>query len=499
MRKKKLLYNTIASLGQEIVTLLCGFILPRFFLMYYGSTVNGLISSITNFLGFVTFLDLGVGAVVQSALYKPLADEDKSGINKIMISARKFFRNIARILLIYIVGLIIIYPFFVSDSFDFVFVASMIVILGINSFAQYYFGVVNQMLLNADQKAYIQLFLQAGTVLLNTIVCIILMQNGCSIHVVKLVTVGIYILRPMGMWLYVKKNYEIDYNDKYEGEPIRQKWNGLAQHIAAVVLDNTDMIVLTCFSTLENVSIYSVHYMVTNGVRRILEKVSTGMQALIGNMYAQKETQKLIETFSVYEWMMHKLITFLFTCTGILIVPFIGIYTQDITDVNYNVPVFAVTLTLAQAVYCIRVPYNMLVKAAGHFKETQISAIVEVCINVIITLAVVIRYGLIGVAVGTLLAMLYRTLYLGRYSLKEILQQSQRTMWQNLLFDIVICALTYLATSFLFDLNVGSYIEWIKVAIGVALVCFLITAVIEALFSRDKLLKVKEYLKNRKK
>ena len=37
------------------------------------------------------------------------------------------------------------------------------------------------------------------------------------------------------------------------------KRQGFAQHISAVVLDKTDIIVLTVFSTLENVSIYGVY------------------------------------------------------------------------------------------------------------------------------------------------------------------------------------------------------------------------------------------------
>ena len=71
MRKKKLIYNTISSLIFQVTTIVCGFILPRLILNAFGSNVNGLVNSITQFLGIISFLELGVGAVVQSALYKP--------------------------------------------------------------------------------------------------------------------------------------------------------------------------------------------------------------------------------------------------------------------------------------------------------------------------------------------------------------------------------------------------------------------------------------------
>ena len=70
--KKKLLMNTSASLIFEISTIVTGFIIPRLILSSYGSEVNGLVNSITQFLGIISFLELGVGSVIQSSLYKPL-------------------------------------------------------------------------------------------------------------------------------------------------------------------------------------------------------------------------------------------------------------------------------------------------------------------------------------------------------------------------------------------------------------------------------------------
>ena len=75
-REKKLLFNTSFSLVHQVVTIICGFILPRFFLECYGSEANGLVASIGEFLSFIGLAELGVGAVVTSALYKPLANND---------------------------------------------------------------------------------------------------------------------------------------------------------------------------------------------------------------------------------------------------------------------------------------------------------------------------------------------------------------------------------------------------------------------------------------
>ena len=66
-RGKKLALNTVTSLLLQIVSVLSGFILPRLILGAFGTNVNGLVNSISQFLGVITLLDLGVGAVVQSS------------------------------------------------------------------------------------------------------------------------------------------------------------------------------------------------------------------------------------------------------------------------------------------------------------------------------------------------------------------------------------------------------------------------------------------------
>lgn len=84
-------------------------------------------------------------------------------------------------------------------------------------------------------------------------------------------------LVPFLVYLYVRSHYKIDKHIKYTKEPIAQKWNGIAQHVAAVILDGTDTIVLTLFATLSDVSIYSVYYLVVKGVKQLFLSMTNGM------------------------------------------------------------------------------------------------------------------------------------------------------------------------------------------------------------------------------
>jgi len=486
LRAKKLALNTITSLLLQVISVLSGFILPRLILGAFGSSVNGLVNSISQFLGVITLLDLGVGAVVQSSLYKPLAENNRNEISKIYASANKFFKRLAMMLLIYVSVLLFVYPLIVNKDFGFIYSATLIASICISSFAQYYFGIVNSLLLSADQKGYIQYTAQIITIVLNTIACAVLIFLGCSIQIVKLTTSLIFLLKPLYLVLYVKNNYDIDRNTEYSEEPIKQKWNGMAQHFAAYVLSGTDNIVLTLFSTLANVSIYSVYNIVIIGVKNALLSMTNGFQSLIGEMLAKKETEKLINFFGYVEWILHTGTTLVFGCTGVLLVSFVKVYTSGIDDADYIQPLFAILITIANAGHCLRLPYNIMILAAGHYKQTQSNYIIAMVLNIVISIATVKLWGLIGVAIGTLIAMFYQTVWMAWYDSKNIINWPFKTFLKQCGVDAITVIIASLAT-FKIPLLSVSYRAWFIQAIEVFAIWCVIVLIINLIFYKDKL------------
>ena len=493
-RKKKLLLNTFAGIFKQMVTVICGFILPRYMLLYYGSSVNGLISSITHFLSFISLLDMGVGAVIQANLYKPLAEKNEEQISLILKSSERFFRRLAYIFIVYIIVLCFAFPSMVE--FGAWYTVSLLLIISVSTLAQYFFGMTYQLLLNADQRSYVQLVLAIGTVILNTVFAIVLMKMGASIHVVKLMTAVVYVLRPLGQMVYVHRHYNINKNIKLVGEPIKQKWNGFSQHLAAVVCQNIDVAVLTLFSSLKNVSIYSVYYNVTNGVEQVIMTAATGLEALFGNMIANGEREKLLKTFDAVEWIIHTGVTFVFTVAAITIVPFISVYTRGITDANYIAPMFGMLLVAAYGAECLRVPYFRVIKAAGHFKETQNGAFISAGLNIVITIGMVFRFGLIGAAIGTLVAMVYHTCYFVWYLKKNILQRSAIYFIKYVVTDIIVAIVSYWLTRGL-SLSVSSYLSWVVLAIEVTLIVIIVTSVVNIVAYRNQLKNVVSLMRKR--
>lgn len=473
-RKKKFILNSCSGLFKQLITFICGFVMTKAILSYYGSSLNGLVASITQFLGFIGFLELGIGPVIQSNLYKPLAEKDEDQISRIVKASNRFFNTIGCIFIGYIIVLCVIFPVYINSDYDYMFTASLILIISISTIAQYFFGMTYELLLNADQKGYIQVTIQWITLLINTVLCIILMKLGVSIRGVKLLTTLIYVVRPILLLIYVKKHYKIDRRIKLEEEPIKQKWNGFAQHIAAVICDNTDVAVLTIFSSLSNVSIYTVYYSVVYGVTQIIMTAVNGLEAMWGNMIANKEWDVLSKSFSFTEWIIHNIVLFVFTVTGLLITPFIMVYTNGINDANYYQPLFGGLLVLAYAIQCLRIPYFRVIKAAGHYRQTQNGAFISTGLNIVVSIAMVSKFGLMGVAVGTIVALLFHTLYFVNYLRTNILKRTMKYFWKSILSDLVIVVLSYMVSNIV-PLKATTYLEWILLAIVISVIVLLVS------------------------
>lgn len=488
MRSKKAAKNIITSLLQQIVTVICGLIVPRAIIGSFGSSVNGLISSITQFLGYITLLEAGIGPVIKSALYKPIAQKDKIQIEKILKASQRFFRVISAIFIAYLIALCFIYPLIVSTEFETGYTVSLILIIAISTFAEYFFGMVYRLYLQAEQKTYVTSIIQIVTTILNAILVITLIKFGANIQVVKLGSALIFVLRPILQNIYVRKKYNINFKEAKEKYELKQKWDGLAQHIASVVHNNTDVAILTIFTSTAEVSVYSVYLYVVNGVKNMVQALTGGVDASFGDMIAKNEIDNLNRSFRTYELFYFTLITIVYIITVVMILPFIKIYTTGITDANYYRPVFAVLITLAELMWSIRLPYNSVTLAAGHFKETRKGAWIEVFLNLIISIILVFKFGMVGVAIGTLVAMTVRTIEFMYHTSKYILKRKQEENIKRVIILILeMVILVPVGFSIIKFVEVNSYITWAVLAIMVAVISSLGVGIVNGIIYRKDL------------
>lgn len=356
-RSRKALNNTIAGFALEFVNLICGLILPRLILTAFGSSYNGVTSSITQFISCISLMKAGIGGVTRAALYKSLAEHDTQKISEIVVSTERFMRKIA---LIFVGGVIVfaaIYPIWICKDFSWWFTFSLILIIAISTFVQYYFGLTYQMLLNADQRQGITSIVQIISVVANTVIAAIMIRLGASIHIVKLGSAFAFALNPLLINFYTKRHYKIDKKVKPNMSHISQRWDALGHEVANFINTNTDVIVLTIFTNIREVSVYTVYAYVIHAIRLVVTNFVNSFGAAFGNMYARKEYNLMHENLGIFELIVFSISSVVYSVTLVMFTPFALVYTQGVNDVSYDRTLFGIIITVAGFFSCFRIPY----------------------------------------------------------------------------------------------------------------------------------------------
>ena len=462
----------------------------------FGSELYGATTSILNFLSYITLLEGGIGGVARAALYKPLADNDTEKISAVVQELKRFFRIIGYIFVVY--SLVIAVSFSKISHIEILNWKEsffLVLIISISTCAEYFFGVSYSVLIQSDQKTYVTDFIAIITTILNTILVVILVAFGSSIFVVKFVGSCVFALRPILLFLYVRHRYNLSTKKLAPNKDLlKDKWVGLSQHLAYFLYSNTDVVVLTVFANLKAVSVYSVYSLVVTSIQSIALSSGSGMEAVFGEMIAKKETDNLNNSFSNYETLLSIVVITLLSITYVMILPFISLYTKGVADVNYQQPLFATLLICVSLVTCLRTPYHNVVIAAGAFRETQVAAYGEAILNIILSILFVSKWGLIGVAIGTLVAVAFRTIFYVFFLSKNIIYRSvgkflRRQIINVIGFAFVIFLGERISSNFVFE----NYLQWIFCAVLVSIMAFVVVVLLNLIFYRDFFKSIKRF------
>lgn len=476
-RMKSALKNSGSRFVYEIVGIVCSFILPRLILTSYGSDVNGLVLSITRFLSISTFIDAAVGGVCRAALYEPLARGDNTLISRIYVSATGFYRKIGAIFGGYTLLIACLLPVINSEGFGFWEIFFLTAAISVSMLVQFLLGATNTTLIYADQKVYLTTNINTITLILNTIATFVMIKLGGSIQIVKLTTSLVFTIRPIFAYFYCKKHYRIDRKATYDVDPIKNKWSGFSHQIAETVRTNVDVWSLTALSVYANVSIYSVYVLITDGLTKLIECIRSGMGPSFGNMLATEPRETVRRKFGYFDWVTNVTSCILFSCAGVLILPFVLRYTAGVTDADYAQPVFALFLIISTLLHNMKHPYLMIIFAAGHYKETRLSAYIEMIINLVLSVVLVQLWGLTGVGIGATAAMIFRLIYCSVYLSRHILMYPVRNLITKLLLNGGIFTAVYFLFTPIRQAVYHSYMDWVIWAIPVAAATTLITLV----------------------
>jgi O-antigen/teichoic acid export membrane protein len=485
-RTKKFLKNSITTALYQLIVMFSGFITVGIILKVYGSEINGLVSSINQFIAYFKLVEAGLSSAAIYALYKPLADNDHRAINAVVVATKNFYKKTGYIFVLLTIGLALVYPFIVKlDTLSPISIGILVLILGVNGALEFFTLAKYRALLTADQKTYVISLASTVYTIANTIIIVFLANLKVDIVVLWFVTIFSMFLRTLILVLYVRAKYKwINYQENPNYSSLNQRWNALYLQILGAIQTGAPIIILTIITKdMKQVSIYSVYFMVIVGINGILGIFKTGLFASFGDVIVKGETKILQKSFKEFEFFFYSLITIIFSVAFILILPFIRIYTSDVTDINYDLPGIGYLFVLNGVLHNIKTPQGMLVMSAGLFKETKMQTTLQGAIVIILGIFLAPTLGIEGVLIASIISNLYRCIDLFVFIPKNVTKLPVKDTFSRILK--MIFSMVIIVTPFWFiSINTTNYISWFFIATIVGVYAVIIVGLIDYLFDR---------------
>lgn len=483
MRKESSLKNLFFGLGSFVITTLIGIIIPRLFILSFGSEVNGLISSAKQIFAYFTLLEAGVGGAALQSLYGPMARNDREEISSILSATNRFYHKTGIVYAIAVVLLAILYPLSVQSDIPRHVIIGVILLQGEAGVVKYFVTAKLQLLLKVDGKNYILSNLGTLFIIFSNLARIALMYTGADVLLVQAVFCLVDVAQVLLIVGYTKKHYGwLNLKAKPNYGAVSQKNSVLIHQLSGLVFNNTDTIILTFFCGLKTVSVYAMYNMLFGMIASIIGYISSSVSFAMGQIFnSDREKYKRIhETYETY----YLAISFaLFAIGYIFILPFLRLYTAGISDIVYLDKWIPVLFVGFQILNYGRNTSASIIDYAGHYKQTQWRSVLETSINLIVSLVAVNKFGIYGVLIGTIMALLYRTndtiLYANHVIMKRSAWSTYRRWFRNLLL-LIFCGWlgSYLPQSY------SGYLPLIVTACGVSICVVVLFVGINTMFEK---------------
>lgn len=394
--KKEILLNFIFTLMINIL----GFIQNKYFVQYMGIETLGIMKLFTQLLAYLNIIEMGLGSASAFALYKPLSDKDHKNISIVVSTIEDIYKKIA-ILLLILGGLCIpIIPFFIKNSNISNEIYFYWVLYVLNTVSTYLF-IKYVILFTANQEYLYVKTIQSGCIIIFRflqIFCII-RYRSFFIYIILL------ILDNITQWLLFKIHYKRKYTyvtktkERFSG--IKNNIKNLFWHkIGSLIVFNTDLILISKFTSLEVVGIYASYQMVLQVLNTIVGILTSVLSPKIGKFIAQNKKLEIYNKFKKINIFYCFVATIFTQCTYFLINSFIILWLGDtllLTNFTIKLICFNLWVSLFRGVL-----ENF--KAASGFFDDIKSPILESIINFVVSIALGFKIGLDGIIIGTIVS-----------------------------------------------------------------------------------------------
>lgn len=438
--------NIVIGLTGQTFTIVSGLILPRLILLKLGEEANGLIGSVSSLLGWLALLEAGVGKSARQALYKPLAEKDREGVNGILAAVSRLYKRTGIVYAAAVIGLAWLYAAAVKSKLPPQTVRWMILLAGVPGVLSYILQGTYRIFLEAEGKAYVLDGVNSLRTIGNAVGRIAVLCMGMGLLALQSVTLAITVLQIAVIVLYMRSCYPwIDLKAKPDRAAVSNHYDVLIHQITGVLFGNTDMLLLTWLCDLHTVSVYALYAMFYTMLNNILYTVSNSVTYILGRRL-QEGRQYFLMVYDLYEEGYIAISCAAVCMLKMVLFPCMKLYTGGMdaasaaSYLDFRLPIlFTAVNLLAHG----RVPAALTIELYGHFEQTKGRAVLEMVLNLVCSVIGIQMFGICGVLMGTAAALFYRSLdmiwYAGRLLERSPWITWKRWGWNVLTVLLVVC------------------------------------------------------------
>lgn len=494
--------NVLTYALLQIVNLLVGLFIPRLLLKVYGSEINGAVSTVNGFITYFSFLEAGLGLTLIHSLFKPLTEKNYDNINSILVFSKRKYIKISVIYFALVVVLSLLYPIINNTSaMNYTEYSLLIFVIGSYGALDFYSMGKYRVLLTADQKEYVISIAMIVAQFVRFIVVLLFLQFNLSIVIVKVIPILTLLIRTLILKIYIAKKYpDISFNGKeyFSVNSSNKRFSALLLQISISTSVSFPVIVISTILGYTEANIFAVYFLVVNAVISLISALSSGAAPTFGKALSRNEN--IEKSYNVYEFIVSFVVTSVFSTTVFMFIPFIRIYTNNIVDVEYVYPIYALLFSLFGAAYSMRIPCTALLNAKGLYKENLINNIINLLIQVVMGVIFTIFFKIPGMIVALIISSLHRNISLSIINQKYIFSKNSfKFIFKNIIMFIVIIFFYKLSSMFTLNSNL-TVLQWILYSFITFIFSFFVTLILNLIvdFKNCKYLFIKFVKKYKK-
>lgn len=466
-RTKKSFLNIGSNFLIMITKTILTFVTRTVFIHYLGEEALGLNGLFTNVLSMLSLAELGVSTAINFSLYEPLAQKDKKKISELMSFYRKAYTIIG--IVVGVVGIILI-PFlkYIINDIANIDNVYLIYILYLINTVSTYFIAYKETLINADQKGYKLAGIQfIGLVALNVfqIIFLLLTKNFIVYLIIQFIT--LFIQRVVTN-IYITKNYnDINFNckEKIENKDLQvivKNVKAMFFHkIGEYCINSTDNLIISAFINVATVGIYSNYLTIINLLNNFIFMIYNGLGASLGNLVATESNEKKEEIFKKMNFIAFCIYGLCSVCMINVFNDFIKIWIGEKYCLSLSIVLMIVINFYLTG---MRVPSSTMKSSAGLFDVDKYTPILQSIINLVVSIVLVQKMGLIGVLIGTFVSSIAIPSWQRPYLIyKYILKKSSKKYFIEFFKNVVILAVCTTLALFINNLIIinNLYIQFV--------------------------------------